>query len=261
MEEIKKHQPGTFSWVDLATTDRATAIRFYSELMGLKSVDEPAGPDMIYSMLTLNDKPVAAVYDFSKEQLEQGMQPHWNSYVTVENVDESVEKAKSLQGNVLQGPFDVFDSGRMSMIQDPTGAVLALWEPKKAIGAHFKNIPGSFCWNELATTDREKAKTFYTQLFGWDSQTSEMTNITYTVFLLDEKPIAGMLQITEEMGDMPPHWLPYFAVADCDQSSANAQELGGKVMAPPTDIPGTGRFSVLLDSQGAAFAILELEPM
>jgi predicted enzyme related to lactoylglutathione lyase len=65
----------------------------------------------------------------------------------------------------------------------------------------------------------------------------------------------------EEMGNMPSHWLPYFAVEDCDQISAKAQEMGATVLQPPTDIPGTGKFSVLLDPQGAAFAILKMEPM
>ena len=261
MEEIKKHQPGTFSWVDLATTDLESGKKFYSELFGLKAVDMPVGPDMVYTMLMLKDKPVAALYEISKEQQEQGMRPHWDSYVTVENADKAVEKAKTLNGTVLQEPVDVSDSGRMGIIQDPTGAVLALWEPKKEIGTHFKNIPGSLCWNELITTDTEEAKSFFTKLFDWGSHTDEMINITYTAFLLDEKPVAGMYKMLEEMGDMPSHWLPYFAVEDCDQSSAKAQEMGATVLQPPTDIPGTGRFSVLLDPQGAAFAIIKMEPM
>lgn len=261
MDEIKEHQPGTFSWIDLATTDREAAKKFYSDLFGLKTVDTPASPDIVYTMLTLDDKPVAALYEISKEQREQRMRPHWDSYVTVENVDTVVEKAKALKGTVLQEPFDVFDSGRMGIIQDPTGAFLALWEPKKDIGTHFKNKPGSLCWNELATTDTDRAKSFFTQLFNWDSQTSEMINITYTIFMIDEKPVAGMYKISEEMGDVPSHWLPYFTVEDCGQSSRKAQELGATVSQPPTDIPGTGRFSILQDPQGAAFAILEMEPM
>ena len=261
MEEIKKHQPGTFSWIDLATSDLEAGKKFYSELFGLKPVDTPAGPDMVYTMLMLNDKPVAALYEISKEQMEQGMRPHWDSYVTVESADKAVEKVKSLNGTVLQEPFDVFDAGRMSFIQDPTGAVLALWEPKEEIGAHYKNIPGSLCWNELITTDTEKAKSFFAQLFGWGSHTEEMINIIYTAFLLDEKPVAGMYKMPEEMGEMPSHWLPYFTVEDCDQTSAKAQEMGATVLQPPTDIPGTGRFSVLLDPQGAAFAIIKMEPM
>jgi len=89
----------------------------------------------------------------------------------------------------------------------------------------------------------------------------EMINISYTAFLLDEKPVAGMYKMLEEMGDMPSHWLPYFAVEDCDQTSAKAQDMGATVLQLPTDIPETGRFSVLMDPQGAAFAIIKMEPM
>ena len=76
MEEIKKHQPGTFSLVDLAMTDLNAAKKFYSELFGLEAVDTPAGPDIVYAMLNLDDKPVAALYEMNKEQQEQGMRPH-----------------------------------------------------------------------------------------------------------------------------------------------------------------------------------------
>jgi predicted enzyme related to lactoylglutathione lyase len=261
MEEITKHQPGTFSWIDLAATDREAANAFYSELLGLGSVDAPAGPDMVYTMLTLSGKPVAAVYEITEEQRGRGMRPHWDSYVTVESVDEVVEKVRALGGTVLQEAFDVFDAGRMSVIKDPTGAALALWEPKGEIGARYKNTPGSLCWNELVTTDTERAKAFFTQLFGWDSHTSEMINITYTAFMIGETPVAGMYKVSEEMGAVPSHWLPYFAVEDCDKSFVKAQELGATVIQPPTDIPRTGRFAVLLDPQGAAFAILKMEPM
>jgi predicted enzyme related to lactoylglutathione lyase len=261
MEEIKEHKPGTFSWIDLATTDLEAGKKFYSELFGLKAVDTPMEPGMVYTMLMLNDKPVAALYEISKEQQEQGMRPHWDSYVSVENVEKAVEKARTLNGAVLQEPVDVSDSGRMGIIQDPTGAVLALWEAKKDIGTHFKNIPGSLCWNELITTDTDKAKNFFTELFGWGSHTDEMIDISYTAFLLDEKPVAGMYKMLEEMGDMPSHWLPYFAVEDCDQISSKAQDMGATVLKSPTDIPGTGRFSVLQDPQGAAFAIITMEPM
>ena len=102
MEEITKHQPGTFSWIDLATTDPEASKKFYAELFGLTAVDTPAGPDMVYTMLMLEDKPVAALYQLNKEQQDQGIPPHWDSYVTVENVDTAVEKVKTLQGTVLK---------------------------------------------------------------------------------------------------------------------------------------------------------------
>lgn len=261
MEEIKKHPPGTFNWIDLATTDLRAAKKFYSTLFGLLPLDTHAGPDMVYTMLMLDEKPVAAIYQMTKEQREQGMQPHWDSYVTVSDVDETTEKARSLEGTVVHEPFDVDESGRMSIIQDPGGASLALWQPKNDIGAHFKNVPGTLCWNELATNDTEKAKTFFKELFGWDSHTEDMINLTYTAFLIGETPVAGMYQITEEMGSFPSHWIPYFAVEDCDLTCTQARKLGATILQPPQDIPRTGRFAVIQDHQGAAFAIIKMEPM
>ena len=88
-----------------------------------------------------------------------------------------------------------------------------------------------------------------------------MVDITYTAFLQGEMPVAGMYQKSEEMGNIPSHWMPYFAVEDCDQTCSKAQELGATVLQPPMDIPKTGRFSVLQDPQGAVFAIIKMEPM
>ena len=261
MKEIKKHQPGNFSWNDLLTTDAKAAKAFYGKLFGYTAEDTPAGPDSAYTMFNLHNKAVAAMYERSAEQKEQGIPPHWDSYITVENVDEACKKVKALEGTVIQEPFDVMEAGRMGIIKDPTGAVLALWQPNENIGSEITGIPGTVVWNELGTNNTEKANKFYTQLLDWDSETSEMINTVYTAFLLEKKPVAGMFQMPPEMGDTPSQWVPYFSVEDCDASVKIAQELGANVLQPPTDIPGTGRFSMLQDPQGAAFGILQSEPM
>jgi predicted enzyme related to lactoylglutathione lyase len=79
------------------------------------------------------------------------------------------------------------------------------------------------------------------------------------MFTNGERPAGGMFKLTPDMGNIPPHWLVYFAVDDCDAKTEKATELGGSVMKPPDDIPGIGRFSILLDPQGAAFAIIKME--
>jgi predicted enzyme related to lactoylglutathione lyase len=82
----------------------------------------------------------------------------------------------------------------------------------------------------------------------------------YTMFTNDgDRPSGGMLQITPDMGPIPPNWLIYFAVDDCDATVKKATELGGNIIAPPTDIPTIGRFAVLTDPQGAVFATIKLE--
>lgn len=258
MTEMTKYPPGTFSWVELSTTDPASAKKFYGGLFGWDLVDMPAGPDMIYTMAELKGKSVAALFQQSEQETAQGVPPHWNSYVSVASADESAAKAKGLGGTILLDPFDVMDVGRMAVIQDPTGAIFSVWEPKTHIGAQLVNEPGSLSWNELATRDTEKAEKFYTNLFGWSSQVQETPMTVYTTFSNGERMAAGMLKMTEQWGDAPPHWAVYFAVANCDASAEKAKSLGGQIAVPPTDIPPIGRFAVISDPQGAHFYIIKL---
>jgi hypothetical protein len=161
---------------------------------------------------------------------------------------------------VLAPPFDVMEHGRMAVIQDPTGAVVALWEPRNYPGAGLLGEPGALCWNELCTRDPARAGTFYADLLGWARETMPMPGFEYTVFKRGEQQAGGMMAIQPEWGNMPPHWEIYFAVADCDATAANAGKLGGSVMKAPADIPGVGRFAVLRDPQGATFSVLQPAP-
>ena len=109
------------------------------------------------------------------------------------------------------------------------------------------------------TTDTAVDGEFYSTVFGWTKDTQNFGPMEYTMFANAERPAGGMLKITPEMGPIPPNWLVYFAVDDCDAKVQRATELGGSVMKPADDIPGVGRFAILLDPQGAAFAIIKLD--
>jgi predicted enzyme related to lactoylglutathione lyase len=207
-------------------------------------------------MLTKNGKRVGALYQMSAQQ--QGVPPHWNSYVTVASADDSAAQAKKLGGNVMLEPFDVLDAGRMAVVADPTGAVFSLWQPKRHIGADLVNEPGAFCWNELYTTDPNKAADFYRGLFGWTKDARHMDYGEYVIFNQGGRQMCGMMQIPKEWGPVPPHWLVYFAVDDCDASVAKATSLGAKAMMPPMDIENVGRFAMLTDPEGAGFAVIKL---
>ena len=117
---------------------------------------------------------------------------------------------------------------------------------------------GTFCWNELATSDREAAKRFYTELFGWTPNEAQFGPTTYTTFKSGGREIAGMLQMSPEWGATPPHWMAYVAVDDVDETVRRVWELGGKVCVPPTDIPSVGRFSVINDPTGATLSVIKL---
>jgi len=252
------YAPGTFCWVELGTSDGEGAKQFYTKLFGWDFTDNPVGPGMVYTMLKLNGKDVGALYQLSEDMTKQGIPPHWLSYVSVDSADETSAKAKELGGTLMKEPFDVFTVGRMSVVKDPTGAVFALWQPGTHHGAGISNVPNSFCWNELGTTDTAKAGEFYTGLFGWTKNVQNFGPMEYTSFLNGDRPAGGMYKLTPEMGNVPPNWMVYFAVDDCDAKAQQAETLGAKTIAPPMDIPGVGRFSILSDPQGAAFAIIKL---
>ncbi len=259
MQETPQYAPGTFCWIELATSDNEAAKKFYTELFGWTFMDNPMGPDMVYTMLRKNDQEVGALFKMMPEMSAMGIPPHWMSYASTENADETTDKAKSLGGTVMKEPFDVMEFGRMSVIQDPTGAVFSLWQGRQHKGAGLINAPGALCWNELMTTDTARAGDFYSGLFGWGKDVQSFGPMEYTMFTKGGAPTAGMFQISPEMGEIPPNWLVYFAVDDCDTATQKATELGGSVMKPPDDIPGIGRFSILTDPQGAAFAVIKLE--
>ena len=257
MTDFDKHVPGTFSWPELSTTDQKGGAAFYRALFGWDLNDVPMGPGETYSMFQMRGRDVAAAATLRPEQRAQGVPPHWGSYVTVANVDDTSKRAQELGGKALAPPFDVMDAGRMAVLQDPTGAVFQVWQPNKHIGAKILNEPGALCWTELATRDTKTAEQFYTGLFGWTPKhAAPGAGMEYTEFSVSGTPSIGMLPMPEQVpAQVPAFWTPYFMVADVDASAAKATSLGGKLSMPATDIPNTGRFAVVSDPQGAMFAI------
>src|SRR5262249_54952304 len=209
MPEVSGHAPGSFCWFELGTSDQQAAKKFYSALFGWEAHDTDAGPGMTYTLLKIGGRDVAALYQLT-EEYHKGVPPHWMNYVAVSDADQAAEKVKSLGGQVAMGPFDVMDLGRMVLFQDPQGAHLAMWQAKSHPGAVIVGEMNTHCWSELATTDTDKAKEFYTKLFGWTAKTSESPGMQYTEWGNNGTEIGGMYKITEEMQGMPPNWIPYF---------------------------------------------------
>src|SRR5260221_3209963 len=239
-----KHEPGTFSWAELATTDTAAAKKFYGPLLGWEFDDMPAGPDMIYSMSKVGGQHVGGLFNIHGDM--KGMPPSWASYVTVEDVDATAKKVTANGGKLVKEPFDVMDVGRMAVAQDPTGAVLCLWTAKKHIGAGVLHDPGAMTWNELFTSDVDRAGKFYVSVFGWTTTPVDVGPIgTYTLFgrAGEKSNVGGMMPLGPQMKSVPPHWLVYFRVTDVDKSAKNVPELGGQDISPPIEIPKSCRLS------------------
>jgi uncharacterized protein len=252
MGERTSHAPGTFSWVDLATTDAAGAKEFYGELFGWEAEDMP-GEGGTYTMFRVDGKDVAACFAQAG-----GPPPHWNSYVTVEDVDSAVAMAIELGGSVLMPGRDIERIGRMAVIADPTGAAVALWEPRGHIGAGLVNVPGALCWNDLGTTDVDAAMAFHGELFGWTFEKRMDDDPLRYMRIQNGDTENGSIHLQgEDERATPPRWDVYFATSDLDGSTSRLTELGGRVLVPPLEVPAGGRVSVALDPQGAAFGLFD----
>jgi predicted enzyme related to lactoylglutathione lyase len=256
MPTVTQHAPGTFCWPELATLDQNGAKAYYTALLGWTVNDHDMGPQGVYTVFQSDGADVAALYSMRDEEKKMGP-PHWNAYVSVESADQAAAKAKQLGGTVIAEPFDVMDLGRMAVLQDPTGAFFEVWEGRKNIGVGKLDEPGALCWTELMTRDAARAADFYTRLLSWKTEKMQgVTGADYTVFKRGEKSAAGMMPMGPEMKEVPVHWLSYFMVQDCDAAVAKSQSLGGGLIMPGQNIPGTGRFAILKDPQGAPFGIL-----
>ena len=259
MAIIEQHKNGEFCWFELGTSDQAAAKTFYTGLFGWSFNDFPMGPEGVYTIFKLQDRDAAACYTPHPEH-HKGVPPHWAVYVQVESADAAAAKTTESGGKAVVPPFDVFDLGRMAVLQDPTGAVFQVWQPKKNKGTGITGVNGTVCWGELRTNNTAMATAFYTGLFGWKTKDSTPPG-EYTEWLNSGQPIGGMMTIQAEWGPVPPHWAIYFQVDDIDATIAKAKASGAKVEIPATPIPNTGTFAGLSDPQGAHFLVIQLGKM
>jgi len=257
MTNIDSHPSGSFCWIELGSTDHVAAKSFYNALFGWTPNDMPMGPSGVYTIFRLDGRDAAAGYTLSPEQIAQHVPPHWVLYVLVENVDASAAKVTQLGGKTIMPPFDVFDAGRMSVIQDPTGAYFCLWQANRNKGTGIAHVHGTLCWADLNTTDPKRASDFYSGLFGWQFAKGENDDSGYLHIKNGEHFIGGMPPAKHLQPGVPSHWLAYFQVDDVDGTANKAKEMGGRLYLPPMSMEGVGRFSIIADPQGAAFAIFK----
>jgi hypothetical protein len=254
MGERTSYTHGTFSWVENATTDQAGAKRFYSDLFGWEYDDSPVGDGIYYSMAKLGDHYVAAIAPQQPDEQAMGVPPHWNSYITVDDVDSVSARVEEVGGTLYAPPFDVMDVGRMSALADPTGAVVYLWQAKRHIGAGLVNVPGAFCWNELGTRDPDVAQQFWSGLLGWEFERIEAGPVDYWTIRNAGRPNGGMHRMGDETpADVPSHWLVYFAVESIDEAAPKA----AGTIVPKTQAGGENSFAVVSDPAGATFGLFE----
>ncbi|HVE83139.1 MAG TPA: VOC family protein [Myxococcales bacterium] len=244
-----------FVWVDLMTSDVASAQSFYKTLFGWGTKDVDVAPPMNkYTMFNTGGQEFGGVLP----KQDPNTPTSWLPYVLVDDVDKVTTRAAELGGKVLMPAMDIPDVGRFSVIMDPTGGVLSpmsfVQEPRPAPPA---GLYGPVAWCELFTDDVNKAGAFYSDLFGW-TRTAGPTD-KYVVFKRGDRDAGGLG--TRPPGSPPAMWVTYFFTQDVDVTHTNAMGKGAKEVVPPSDIPNVGRFSWLADPQGAIFALFNPKGM
>lgn len=240
---------GKFVWHEQVSGDTEQAQRFYTQLFGWGTEIFKAG-ETDYTMISSGGQTHGG---FSKA-MEGAPPPHWLGHVGVENLDETIEKAKSAGGKVAAGPFDMEGVGRMAILTDPQGAHISAYQSL----SEGSESAGVFVWDELGTTDADGAQRFYEDVFGWTTKDQGEEYGGYRIFSSGETQIAGLMKNPDP--SIPAAWTPYVGVEDTDAACKKATELGAEVIVEPMDVPAVGRFAILKDPQGAVFGIIKGEP-
>ena len=256
MGERTRYPPGTFCWVDLATTDVEGAKAFYHRLLRWEAEDHDAGDAGTYTTFLLDGREAAGAFPQRPEQRERGWPPAWMSHVTVADVEATAARVAGLGGGVEAGPFDILEAGRMAVIADPTGGALALWEPRRHHGAAVVNEPGALAWNDLLTRDPAAAARFYSELLDWEI--APIPGHPYWTIANGGRRNGGLMEQPPPLREagVAAAWNAYFGVEDLDAALATASDAGGAVALGPVNVP-SGRFAAVRDPQGAVVSLVE----
>ena len=257
MPLVSNYPLNTFSFPGFCSGDAKACSQFYAAVLGW-TPELNHTPDGDFTAFKVDGEVVAGMYQMPDARKAAGVVPHWNSYLIVGDVNETVKKAESLGGKVLGAPFEAMGD-YMANLQDPEGAKFSVWESRKQhADPTLLNELGTLCWSELYARNPESEAKFYTELLGWQQQPFSDAPMPYTVFNqpTGEPAWAGMAQICDEMEDTSSRWMPYFMVEDVDKTIELAREAGGKAHGP-MDVPNAGRIAFITDSEGATFGIIK----
>ena len=246
------HPPGTFCFAELYTPDVARAKRFYSELFGWTVVDRSG----MYSIFQKDGQDVVAL------RRSDAGESRWVCHVVVDSTDRMSARVLELGGKVVMPPFDTPDIARTAVVASPEGALFGLWEARGHTGAALQDKTGSMWWVELATADRESARPFYVDLFGWtfiETGKYETGPHRYTIFKAGDVSAGGAFQFEPDWG-VSPMWQVYFAIDDYDAFIKRAEALG----ADPgfnREVPHTGHLCIVNDPSDALFVVMQPTPL
>ena len=244
---------GEFCWFECNSRNQPAAEKFYSTLVSGTAMASPESP-FPYTILSCGGHPMMGMMEMDAT-FPSDVPAHWMGYIAVADLDAACVNVPALGGTVCVAPTDI-QTGRFSVITDPTGAVVSLFQSHecKTDGVNWFG-PGLVGWNELMSSDPKVAADFYCKLLGWTPTETNTLGFPYWMFSSNGRTVGGMMAKRAEDKSPRSYWLQYVQTLDLDASVALAKSLGGTALCDSMDIPGIGRTAYFTDPNGAPFAL------
>jgi predicted enzyme related to lactoylglutathione lyase len=249
-----------FAWIVINTSNTNAAEAFYKRLFRWTTHDSPVGR----ILMTPAGRPLGTLLDHKQNTFASKEPVNWLPFVRVPDIVTAARRVGELGGKTWVEPYDV-GIARIALIRGVTGEALGLWQPVAEALVADQDV---FGWFELVTPEPEKAMAFYRALLGWRIGDEG----GYTFIGNSAGQFAGIVKLSGDWEDyafmqalgrvrggklnVPPHWMVFFNVEDCDTFVDEAEALGAYVMSRAEPLHTVGTFAVLRDPQGVYFSVL-----
>ncbi len=253
-----EHDTGRIVWRDLISNKPAESRRFYEELFGWEfqgvgNLFNLGGEDA-YSLIRHNGRLIGGMVNEARLQNDADDISQWVVLMSVADVDAAAATFAAEGGEVLTPPTDVADRGRMAIVVDPQGALLALVQTAEGDPERRQPGYGDFLWDELWTTDLESATAFYTGMTGLtENDVALEADRTYRTLNRGAEPTLGVMN--HPFDEQRPVWVTYIRVEDPAAITARVEALGGTVYLEAQDRPLGGQVALIADPSGAGIAL------
>ncbi len=243
--------PGKFVWWDLMTYDIPSVKKFYSELFGWTYLDVGES-DNDYTVVLQDGKPIAGMFKLRDVDPKQGFS-QWISYLSVADMNQSINYVKANGGKIYREPFDLPNRGAISFIFDSQQAIIALVKSSSGDPVDQDPVYNRWFWTELWTNDVDNSIKFYKELCRYNNRIFDTrADNKYYVLENENRPRAGIVKIPFE--NVKPHWMPYIAVKDPSEIVKKVEQLGGTVYLSTEGIAGNNA-AIIADPSGAVFTV------
>ena len=253
--------PGKVIWRDLLTHDTKASQIFYETLFGWEfdGVGSESGlaSNSVYKLIRHDGRLIGGMVDTvalnNRNDISQ-----WIVSMSVANIDDAVAKYSAGDGDVITPPKDLHRRGRVAVVRDAEGALLALLETRDGDPADHEPEIGGFLWEELWTTDVESATAFYENVAGlkaapWDVDENQESGATYRLLKDGDKPRVGIMP--NPLEGLKPVWVSYLRVESPASITARVANLGGRVIVEARPRPLGGEVAFIAGPSGAGIAL------